>query len=104
MRGLDKPSEVFDNSKLETAFQRLPLDPWRNSSCPSPAPKHETRNCCASTPSLFALSPGLTRLRAGFSTPDRLVSCTPLPKALIAIRAENGELIHSSKAFKNAGP
>src|SRR6266849_5768219 len=41
--GLDKPSEVFDNSKLETrnCLPAVPFDLWRKPSCHSPAPKHE---------------------------------------------------------------
>src|SRR5712692_7881380 len=34
-------------------------------------------NAPASPPSPFAFPPAMTRLRASFSTPDRLVSCTP---------------------------
>src|SRR5260370_3030452 len=36
-----------------------------------------TAECPCKPPRPFALSPAMTRLRAGFSTPDRLVSCTP---------------------------
>src|SRR5260370_1122180 len=37
----------------------------------------ETRNCSASPPPPHAFSPVLTRLRACFSTPDRLVTSPP---------------------------